>query len=114
MQPTEAQLAALARFQTMYGRNWKAHLRCLWQTDAAHLDGALLRQLRNNFGPEWLAKYRPGDTRVAWLERSNTPDSQRGRYLLVDADGMDMVQPWCASKSEARLLAHTLKITLLE
>lgn len=57
--PTPEQYLALARFHDKHGRNWKQKLNIAWSngTDANEPDGALLRQVRNQFGPEWLAKW---------------------------------------------------------
>ena len=57
--PTPEQYLALARFHDKHGRNWKQKLNLAWSngTDANEPDGALLRQVRNQFGPEWLAKW---------------------------------------------------------
>ncbi len=52
-----AQKEAVARFAKRHGRNWKSALRRRWLSDA-RVDGddALLRQVRNDLGPAWLAK----------------------------------------------------------
>lgn len=57
--PSAEQVRALRAFASKAGRNWKAALRLAWETgaDTTHEGGALLRQLRNQFGPEWLATY---------------------------------------------------------
>lgn len=51
-----AQLAAVEEFRLKNGRDWKSKLSALWTTDK---DGPLLRQVRNQFGPEWLQSYKP-------------------------------------------------------
>ena len=53
---TEDQQAALQRFADRCGRPWKSVLAGMWAngTDAEGADGALLRQVRNEFGPLWL------------------------------------------------------------
>ena len=54
---TPAQQAAVARFAQRNGRYWKSALRRLWESGApTDDDGALLRQVRNELGPTWLAK----------------------------------------------------------
>lgn len=60
--PTDEQLCVLEAFRAAHGRHWKARLRDLWLTgrDAARPGGALLRQIRNTFGPRWLQEYQPG------------------------------------------------------
>lgn len=52
------QRARLIQFQEVNGRTWKNKLWLLWESgkDAAEFDGHLLRQIRNQFGPEWLNK----------------------------------------------------------
>jgi hypothetical protein len=54
--PDEQQAAALQRFANEKGRAWKSALGALWASgkDERHPDGALLRQVRNQFGPQWL------------------------------------------------------------
>jgi len=54
--PTQAQLAALQRFADAKGRSWKSILRGYWFTgqDEQEEDSALLRQVRNEFGLNWL------------------------------------------------------------
>lgn len=56
--PTVAQLGALQRFANRSGRSWKAHLIRVWQQDSIGPDAALLRQVRNEFGPAWLQSKR--------------------------------------------------------
>jgi len=58
--PTPEQLAALSAYARKYGNTWKQSLNHAWATgrDAHEPDGHLLRQLRNTFGPSWLAKFR--------------------------------------------------------
>lgn len=53
---TEDQEAALQRFADRCGRPWKSVLVGMWAngTDSEGADGALLRQVRNQFGPAWL------------------------------------------------------------
>lgn len=62
--PTAEQLRAVDRFALKHGRYWKRELRLAWYTgrDAEEPEGHLLRQVRNNFGPPWLEKYRPSQT----------------------------------------------------
>ncbi len=54
--PNPEQLAALQRFANKAGRAWKNALSAAWTngSDSRHADGALLRQIRNEFGPDWL------------------------------------------------------------
>ncbi len=57
-QPSEDQLGALKRFAAAHGAQWKAKLAAAWPRDIPGPDGALLRQLRNNFGPTWLNRFK--------------------------------------------------------
>ncbi len=54
---------ALKSFARVHGRRWKSQLLAMWASgsDAIQPGGALLRQIRNNFGPRWLKKYRIDD-----------------------------------------------------
>lgn len=54
--PNQAQLAALQAFATKHGAQWKNKLESAWikGSDDREPEGALLRQVRNQFGPEWL------------------------------------------------------------
>lgn len=51
--------ARLRAFAAEHGRGWKATLLDMWLTgrDASEVDGHLLRQIRNHFGPAWLDKW---------------------------------------------------------
>ena len=57
--PTSAQLNALRGFAQRHGRTWKSKLNAAWASgrDERLPDAPLLRQLRNEFGPEWLARF---------------------------------------------------------
>lgn len=52
------QAAAILDFAKAHGRYWKAALNHAWTTgrDERMPNGALLRQVRNNQGPTWLAR----------------------------------------------------------
>lgn len=52
------QTAALAAFAAKNGPKWKDKLADAWATgrDTAEPDGHALRQIRNRFGPSFLAK----------------------------------------------------------
>ena len=52
---TEDQAKALRLYADLKGRYWKQALRKDWATGK---DSALLRQIRNNFGPSWLNKFK--------------------------------------------------------
>lgn len=55
--PTPEQLAAVQAFRAKHGRTWRADLLAAWLNgrDASEPDGHLLRQVRNQLGPRWLA-----------------------------------------------------------
>ena len=54
------QQAAIDAFAAKYGASWKHKLQIAWLagTDTAQPNGHLLRQVRNQFGPSWLGKYK--------------------------------------------------------
>jgi hypothetical protein len=60
MMPTAEQREALRKFAEKYGRYWKDELRTQWLhgIDAHEPDGHLLRQVRNQCGPKWLANFK--------------------------------------------------------
>ncbi|MEQ6436288.1 hypothetical protein V8Z74_14840 [Comamonas sp. w2-DMI] len=60
MQISAIHLAAIRVFAHRYGRNWKLRLNSMWWSgaDAKEKHGALLRQIRNEYGPAWLENYR--------------------------------------------------------
>ena len=61
MTPTPEQLAALQEFAEMYGRCWKSQLQTAWQLGYTRREAHLkphLQQIRNQFGPEWLSKFK--------------------------------------------------------
>lgn len=62
-QPNPEQLAALKAFAKRHGRHWKRALHNAWLDgrDAREPGGALLRQIRNQFGPQWLQRFREGE-----------------------------------------------------
>lgn len=53
--PTPDQLDALRDFAKKNGKNWKIALHAAWLKASAP---PLLQQLRNQFGPAWLARFR--------------------------------------------------------
>ena len=61
MHPAPDQLATLEAFRKRRGRFWKADLRAAWESGnyPAPSQAPHLQQLRNEFGPAWLNKYRP-------------------------------------------------------
>jgi hypothetical protein len=59
-QPTDEQLEAIKAFAKKHGPHWKADLGAAWANgkDTNEPNGHLLRQVRNNFGPRWLIKFK--------------------------------------------------------
>jgi len=55
--PTPEQAIAIAQFKAKYGQHWKEELASKWWSgrDVSEPNGALLRQVRNTLGPQWLA-----------------------------------------------------------
>lgn len=60
LQPTSDQLAALGAYAARHGDCWKHKLAIAWLNgqDEQEPEGALLRQVRNTFGPRWLAEFK--------------------------------------------------------
>jgi len=62
--PTPEQIESLKLFAAANGRHWKSDLRQLWMNGGYNYavmggaDSAHLQQIRNNFGPSWLNKFR--------------------------------------------------------
>lgn len=56
--PNPEQQCRLDEFKRRFGTAWKSKLGAMWADgrDADQPDGHLLRQLRNELGPSWLAK----------------------------------------------------------
>jgi hypothetical protein len=60
-QPNPAQLAALIAYARANGRTWKSKLSVDWSYARARVDGEIsaeLQQVRNEFGPSWLRRFR--------------------------------------------------------
>lgn len=57
--PTPQERAALTAYARRYGRRWKSRLLTDWVEgrDLREPDGAELRSLRNQLGPEWLERF---------------------------------------------------------
>lgn len=57
--PEPEQMAAIVRFAQRHGRSWKSALRDAWASgkDDSMPDGPLLRQVRNQLGPNWLQTF---------------------------------------------------------
>lgn len=55
-EPTTEEMTAIKNYARRWGRYWKEKLATQWWdgSDAAEIDGYLLRRVRNNFGPAWL------------------------------------------------------------
>jgi hypothetical protein len=115
---TTEQLAELEYLQYRHGPGWKRTLQGLWDSGRDE-SMAVVRQLRNCFGPAWLKWYRRGDERVGYLRK--TQQEQLGlkrpywttAYRIVDREGNDIVQPWLATKGEAIALAKSMNLTLV-
>ena len=58
--PTTEQMEALKRFAEVHGRTWKSQLNDMWMIAAysGNPDAHLLQQVRNQFGPSWLVRFR--------------------------------------------------------
>ncbi len=58
-EPTTEQLNALREYAQSHGRTWKAKLKSAWFSgkDERLPNAALLRQIRNDFGPQWLTRF---------------------------------------------------------
>ena len=54
--PNSEQLAALKEYATKHGSRWKDKLLSDWTKGKS--ESPLLQQIRNKFGPEWLASYK--------------------------------------------------------
>lgn len=57
-EPTKEQQAAIDAYRVEHGRSWKRALAADWWTgrDAQRANGHLLRQVRNQLGPQWLER----------------------------------------------------------
>lgn len=60
MELTEQQLTALKHFAASRGRTWKSKLGDCWMNSHYGFadDSTSLQQIRNNFGPTWLYKFK--------------------------------------------------------
>ena len=58
--PNPEQMDALLAFKERHGRSWRMKLNEMWLDgrDASQPGGHLLRQIRNNFGPQWLVNFK--------------------------------------------------------
>lgn len=74
---TDDQRAAVVAFRDANGRDWKDKLGALWMNGSYSRRGidmdqaALLQQVRNQFGPEWLANVTRADLDVKRVERDD-------------------------------------------
>jgi len=90
--PSAEQMQALRDFAKKYGNSWKAELRRKWSTggDEKEPNSAYLRQVRNQFGPNWLASFKlePKDPSVEEgensLEVSSALKESHDEYNLGD------------------------------
>ena len=80
MSVSPTQLAAIRYFAGQYGRFWKMRLRRIWWSgqDESLPNGALLRQIRNEFGPVWL------DSFVLTGDKSIDAEDQQQAKLIVE------------------------------
>lgn len=79
--PSAEQLAAIEAFAAKYAKlrgGWQEHLLTCWMSgaDAREPSGHLLRQVRNSFGPSWLAKYRSGKAPTAPKAKAGVPTAE--------------------------------------
>lgn len=93
---TTDQLNALRTFANANGRTWKANLRQAWMTgrydDYAGVERSdLLQQIRNQFGPSWLVKFK-GDTYEPQPDTTTTY-KQSYRLTLTDSQGV-VIDAW--------------------
>jgi hypothetical protein len=60
MTPNEQQITALRAYAARNGRSWKRKLLDAWMTgrDEREPEASYLRQVRNQFGPSWLTRFR--------------------------------------------------------
>jgi hypothetical protein len=71
---TDDQRAAVAAFRDAKGREWKEELGLLWMSGQyaragiARDQAALLQQVRNQLGPEWLMNVSPTDLASADIQ----------------------------------------------
>ena len=58
--PNAEQIAALEDFKRLWGRCWKKELKVCWTCGQYpdSVDSRLLQQIRNQFGPMWLTRWR--------------------------------------------------------
>ena len=125
---TIQQVNALNKFAQMHGRGWREQVICHWVTGSRprHLsldEAACLQQIRNQYGPDFLQHFKPhgGDyAGVVYLKKDRMErfNLKRGWFVtawrLVDAVGVDRVQPWASTKGEARAQAKALNLYLVE
>jgi hypothetical protein len=64
MELTTEQLEAITKFAAVHGRSWKSELRRRWEGGSyfygvlGGADPAALQQIRNDFGPSWLVRFK--------------------------------------------------------
>lgn len=91
-------LAVLRDFAHQYGRNWKSRLGAMWWkgSDVNERHGALLRQIRNELGPNWLASHRidgnPGNRAADQLAAIQNVEQVAERMAAI-------LSPWEQSKA---------------
>ncbi len=118
-QPRLEQLNALANFIDANGKHWKQNLAEGWER--GFRDGtpgaALLQQLRNQFGPRWLSKYRIGQKKVGvmvhWRVDNEDNTNDISMWSVDNLEGDEML-PRVKNKADIRHQALAAGITLLE
>lgn len=123
---------ALNRFAKAHGRGWRAKVLHSWTHSETleHLsqyDNSVVRHLQAIAGPDFLAHFKPQDqefSRIGYLakdEKERCSSVKAGFSLRIvtawrinNADGVDLVQPWDDTKSDARATAKVLNIYLVE
>ena len=93
MSANEIQLAAIRYFAARYGRHWKSRLNSMWWSgsDASEVNGAVLRQIRNELGPVWLSKYvLDGDSNVVAHDQATAQSIVERVCFLMSSS----VSPW--------------------
>ncbi|GBG14473.1 acetylglutamate kinase [Novimethylophilus kurashikiensis] len=121
------QINAVNVFANRHGRKWRLALHTYWSTHkipagTSKEEAALLMQVRNQ-DANLLVTFKPslkGYEKVGKLVkgRHERYNLKRGWFVnawrIVDEEDKDLVQPWTESKSDARALAKSLNIYLLE
>ena len=99
-QPTEIQMQALRGFAARHGRTWKSKLLDHWMSGAEHRepDHGPLREVRNMFGPSWLARFKL----PSWTTRGENGEAN-ARLIAAAPDLIEALQA-ILSEVDARFL----------